>query len=141
MTPESEFQQHFSERVTRRVTWVATKIVTLIVFATIAIFVVGEIVHLLWNALMPALFHLPVIGYWQAVGLMILSWFLFGGLRGLGRRGPRDHQHWRERIRDKWQQRMRDRFEQMSPEEREKFREWIHTRCGPDAASAAQSNP
>jgi positive regulator of sigma E activity len=32
---------------------------------------------LLWNWLMPLLFHLPVITWWQAVGISILSWLLF----------------------------------------------------------------
>jgi hypothetical protein len=27
---------------------------------------------------------LPSIGFWQAVGLMVLSWLLFGGWRGAG---------------------------------------------------------
>jgi hypothetical protein len=52
----------------------------------------------LWNWLMPAIFHLPTIGFWQAVGLLILSHILFRGhhFRGAGRR------HWkRERIRHK----------------------------------------
>src|SRR5580704_19706068 len=71
---------------------------------------VGFVVAGLWNWLMPALFGLKVIGYWQAVGLIILSKILFGGLRGpRGRSGPRLH-GWRER----WKQR--------TPEEREKFR-------------------
>ena len=44
----------------------------------------GQAVLQLWNLLMPAIFGLPSLGYWQAVGLMALSWILFGGLRGFG---------------------------------------------------------
>jgi len=33
----------------------------------------------LWNWLMPAIFRLPSIGFWQAVGLLILSHILFKG--------------------------------------------------------------
>ena len=33
---------------------------------------------ILWNWLMPTLFNLPVIGFWQAVGLNIISGILFG---------------------------------------------------------------
>lgn len=33
----------------------------------------------LWNWLMPALFKLPAIGFWQAVGILILSHILFKG--------------------------------------------------------------
>ena len=30
----------------------------------------------LWNGLMPTIFALPMIGYWQAVGLVLLSGLL-----------------------------------------------------------------
>ena len=40
----------------------------------------------LWNWLMPAIFKLPAIGFWQAVGLLILSHILFKGGH-LGRAG------------------------------------------------------
>lgn len=42
----------------------------------------GWIVKLLWNALMPALFGLTEITYWQAVGLAILARLLIGGVGG-----------------------------------------------------------
>jgi len=71
----------------------------------------GFVVMGLWNWLMPALFGLKVIGYWQAVGLMILSKILFGGFRGArGRSG-----HRLPGTRERWRQR--------TPEEREKFRQ------------------
>ena len=47
----------------------------------------GFVVMGLWNWLMPALFGLKLIGYWQAVGLIILSKLLFGGFRGSAGRG------------------------------------------------------
>lgn len=118
MTPEGAIQQH-ARRWTERI---VTKIMFALIFVPIAIFVFGEIVHLLWNWLMPALFHLPLIGFWQAVGVMALSWLLFGGLRGAGRFGPRH--------RGPWGRRMRARWEEMTPEERDKFREWARGRCG-----------
>ncbi len=74
----------------------------------------GFFVMGLWNWLMPALFGLKPIGYWQALGLFILAKILFGGFRGPGP-GRRS----RERI--------RERMEQMTPEEREKFRQGM---CG-----------
>jgi hypothetical protein len=33
----------------------------------------------LWNALMPAIFKLPEIGFWQAAGLLVLSRIFFKG--------------------------------------------------------------
>lgn len=38
----------------------------------------GLIVMWLWNALMPDIFNLPEIGYWQAVGLVVLAHIFFG---------------------------------------------------------------
>jgi hypothetical protein len=71
----------------------------------------GFVVMGLWNWLMPGLFGLKLIGYWQALGLIILSKILFGGLHGgRGQGGRRLHG-------------MRERWKQRTPEEREKFRQ------------------
>ncbi len=82
----------------------------------------GSAVLYLWNWLMPAIFGLPSITYWQALGLMGLSWLLFGGLRGFGHSHPRWRDHeWRN----------------MSPEERERFRTGMRRRwCHHDDAGA-----
>jgi hypothetical protein len=47
----------------------------------------GYFVKLLWNWLMPAIFHLGTITYWQAFGIVILSKLIFGGIGGGGHRG------------------------------------------------------
>jgi hypothetical protein len=39
----------------------------------------GAVTMWLWNWLMPALFKLPPIGFWQAVGILLLSHILFKG--------------------------------------------------------------
>ena len=72
----------------------------------------------LWNYLMPAIFNLPAINFWQALCLLILSRILFSG-------GPRPmpHRPWSKNLREKW--------EKMSPEEREKFHQRLHSKCGP----------
>jgi hypothetical protein len=52
----------------------------------------GWVVMLLWNWLMPAVFGLPALSYWQAWGILVLCWILFkpwghgGGDRGSDRR-------------------------------------------------------
>jgi len=72
-------------------------IVLILIWGTIAVAGFGSAIWQLWNRLMPALFGLPVIGFWQAVGLMALSWLLFGGWRGAG--GFRGHhRHGRRRA-------------------------------------------
>jgi hypothetical protein len=78
----------------------------------------GLVVMHLWNWLMPALFGLHVVTYWQAVGLLVLSWILFRGPRGWGRPGAYRWNH------------MRGRWQRMTPEEREKFRAAMRARCG-----------
>jgi hypothetical protein len=58
-------------------------------FAILAVFSVAAM--FLWNALMPDIFGLPALNYWQAAGLVILARILFGGQGGLGRLGQRGH--------------------------------------------------
>jgi hypothetical protein len=40
----------------------------------------GWVVMLLWNWLMPDIFGLKQVNYWQAWGLLVLSWILFKGI-------------------------------------------------------------
>jgi hypothetical protein len=98
---------------------VARFAVMAVVIGSIVIAGFGWAVLALWNWLMPAIFGLPPLGFWQAVGLLGLSWILFGGWRGFG--------HHRGHY---WRQRMHERWEQMTPEERENFRKAMAHRCG-----------
>lgn len=41
-------------------------------------------VMLLWNAILPSLLAVGRLGFWQALGLLLLCRILFGGLRGRG---------------------------------------------------------
>jgi len=52
------------------------------VFAAVIALVFGLLLMLLWNWLMPEIFGLPVINYWQGWGLILLSHLLFKGGRG-----------------------------------------------------------
>ena len=76
--------------------------------AAIALFAFlgGEVVKLLWNWLMPPLFGLPVISFWQALGLLALSRILVGG-HGLSR--PQKHRYTLEE-RERFRHVLRDRF-------------------------------
>jgi hypothetical protein len=88
------------------------------ILAMIVIAGFGQAVLQLWNLLMPDIFGLRPITFWQAVGLLALSWILFGGLGMFRVRRP--SAHWRHRI--------SERLEQMPPEERERFREGLKSR-------------
>ena len=63
------------------------------------VFLGSWVTMLLWNVLMPSLFHLPAISWVQALGLLILARLLFGGHGS----GSRIWQHRRRKeIRDRW---------------------------------------
>lgn len=79
------------------------------------VFGFSYIVMLLWNAVIPAITGFKLITFWQAMGLLVLSKILFGGLR-MGGGGPKAH--WKQ----KWQG--------MSPEDRERLKAEWKQRCG-----------
>jgi Ca2+/H+ antiporter, TMEM165/GDT1 family len=120
------FTRNFKEREENmKGRWIlkGMKIALLVLLAAA---VMSFVVMSLWNWLMPGLFALHRINFWQALGLLILGKILFGGFRGP--RGP--HMHWRGRMMERW--------EKMTPEEREKFREGMKGRCGPFGARTVE---
>ena len=106
-----------------------TRILKFLVFGVLFVAIFGFAVMRLWNWLMPGLFGLHALTYWQALGILILSKILFGGFRG-GRHGS--PWYWRRRMTERWQQ--------MTPEEREKFRQGLWG-CYPPRADPKQSGP
>jgi hypothetical protein len=96
--------------------WIFKIIGGMALFA-LAFFLFGYVTMYLWNWLMPTLFHLPYVDFYQAVGLVLLGKILFGGVRMRGGR------HWG--YRKYWKERMAE----MSPEEREKFKTEFAERC------------
>jgi Ca2+/H+ antiporter, TMEM165/GDT1 family len=93
------------------------KLLVLLPIGIVAIALFGYVVMSLWNGLVPPIFGGRVITFWQALGILVLSRILFGGFFGRRSREQR-----RARIIDKW--------ERMTPEEREKFRAGMRSRCG-----------
>ena len=74
----------------------------------------GVVVMLLWNALIPSIFGITSINFWQALGLFALCRILFGGFGGGGKIFAFGHHHFhKRRIREKWMK--------MTPEERDEF--------------------
>ena len=84
----------------------------------------GQAVLLLWNWLLPPLFGVPQITFWQALGLLALSRILFGGF-GLHSSG-----------RSNFRRRMAERWEHMTPEERERFRHGMRGHWGIDRSAS-----
>lgn len=92
--------------------------------AVAGIAAVTWIVMQLWNCLLPDLFTgVSRIGYWQALGVLLLSRILFGGLRGCG------PGHWRKRR----------AYESLTPEEREQLKGRFGQRWGHCCSSKAEA--
>ncbi|MFT3886455.1 MAG: hypothetical protein QM724_13840 [Flavobacteriales bacterium] len=105
------------------------------VFVLAAIAVMGTVVMLLWNAIVPDLTGWGMLTWWKAVGLLVLCKILFGGLNK-GRRGGADGPPWR-----RWKGpeggpgtgmrgHLRDKWKRMTDEERQRMRDELRRRCG-----------
>ena len=88
-----------------------------LVLAVIALLVFGYVLMSLWNWVIPSVTGFHSVTFPQALALLVLSRILFGGFRGRGGGG-----YWRHRMRERWGT--------MTPEERERLRETVRSRCG-----------
>jgi len=100
------------------------------IMAIAAIGIISGIVMLLWNNILPDVFGIRAITYWQSMGILVLSKILFG-FKG-GRPGWGRHHGWGRNMHEK--------LANMTPEERDNFKEqWArraaewhgHPRCYP----------
>jgi hypothetical protein len=95
------------------------------------------VVMLLWNWLVPELFHGPELNYWQTLGILILAKILFAGMGSPRHRHPsswKDKQTWRDRswrhehFRSHWKRKFEEKMDganekEPGREEDEKTRE------------------
>ena len=95
------------------------KIIGFTILAIAATALLGFVVMGLWNNVLAVVLNIPVITFWQALGILVLSKILFGGFKGScgGHRGG----HWKKEIQEKWHT--------MTPEEREKIKQEWRNRC------------
>ena len=86
-----------------------------VLFGIVWVGVMGLVVSGLWNVLVPSLFGLRAISFWQALGLFFLSRVLFGRFGGWGpwMRKSRFVRGWKS----------------LTPEERQRFRQAMGQRC------------
>ncbi|MDD2799228.1 MAG: hypothetical protein PHV20_11610 [Bacteroidales bacterium] len=78
------------------------------------------LVMFLWNWLVPSIFHLTAITFWQAAGLFALSRLLFGGFHF------KRHRHRPPFANPQF----RDKFMNMTDEEKADFKnQWKHRCC------------
>lgn len=97
------------------------KIIGCIIIALAVGALLGYVVMALWNNVLAEVLHVPFVSFWQAIGLLILSKILFGGIKG--RWGGGDH------CGGGWKNKMREKWHAMTPEEREKLKEEWMERC------------
>lgn len=82
------------------------------IFCLLWIVLFSTAVFFLWNWLIPSIFGLASISFWQAIGLLVLCKILFSGF-GMHKLHHRRMHAQRNMFREKWLR--------MSPEEREEF--------------------
>ncbi len=99
----------------RKVKKVFFVLAAFIVFAT----VIGTVVMLLWNAIIPNILNTRPIKFWEAVGLLCLVRLLTGGFRG----------GWKRKMRGKKRAR-KEKWINMTEEERAEFKSRWKERCG-----------
>lgn len=90
------------------------KILKWTVVCVLFVFLFGYITMMLWNWLLPEIFGLRAINFWQALGLLLLSKILFGGFKGKGWGSSHEGIHWKQRYYQK--------MSGMTPEEKDRFK-------------------
>jgi hypothetical protein len=85
----------------RWIFWAPLAIAGFVVFIAIG----GEVVMQLWNWLLPPIFGVREVSFWQALGILALCRILFGGFGGRGcSRSKRMNAEERERLRQRMQE-------------------------------------
>lgn len=87
----------------KRVIRIVMMVIGGVALGVLIAFLLGWVVMLLWNWLMPPIFGLPTIGFWKAWGLVILAHILFkAGRHGPGHDGHfHPHPHWKDKFKEK----------------------------------------
>jgi len=123
---------------------IAGMVVMGLVGAALFALVFGWLVMILWNWLMPGIFHLGTIVYWQAFGIVILAKLIFGagtgGRHGGPRGGPWKGGPWGGQhgsSRDNWLY-YRDFWEE---EGRHAFDQYLDRKKAEDAGRTASGQP
>lgn len=102
-------QSHFEEtehKDSMDVWWekrnIPQKVATIFGFIILGVgllFLFGSVVMLLWNWLMPEIFGLKTLSYWQAWGVLALSCILFGRIGGGGGKGSSSDRKRKRKLR------------------------------------------
>jgi hypothetical protein len=120
---------------TRRGWWV----VKFVVFGLLMVVLLGLLTQFLWNFIMPDIFGLRVINFWQGLAMFVLAKLIFG-FGGGGRSkwsGYRNH---------RWKHEWAEKYSKLSPEERERFKQklkdkWCSWEENPVKSAETQKDP
>ncbi len=96
------------------------KIGKFVLLGIAAITIFTFIVMLLWNWLIPIIFNGPVVTFWQAAGLLLLSKIIFSGIW-------KDHKPFDDK-RSIWRKKFEEKLNNISEEEMEKFKSKFHSK-------------
>jgi hypothetical protein len=107
------------------------KAIKFICIASLAVFLFAYVVMLLWNCLIPSIFGISSITFWQAAGLLLLSRLLFGTFHRCGGGGHKRHGYWKNKMKEK--------YKNMTPEEKERFKEKFGRYCNPSCDDDPES--
>jgi hypothetical protein len=92
-------------------------------FIALALLVLGNVIMFLWNEILVETTGVQPLNFWKAVGLLLLSRILVGGLRFGGSK-----RSWSEK-RKQYKSRWKNKWMDMSDEERSEFKEKWKERC------------
>ncbi|PJZ50326.1 hypothetical protein [Leptospira saintgironsiae] len=98
------------------------KFFLIIFFMPLFFFGLAYAVWQLWNWLLPDIFGIKQISYWQALGLFVLSHILFKGGHWFGpghHHGHRERAHWKRRMKEKMRHKLQQKLDQIDRELRE----------------------
>ena len=107
------------------------KMILMPIFFIAMVIVIGFAVMYLWNWLMPEIFDLQTINYWQAMGILVLSKILFGGCGHKSKCCGSKHGNqgqWKHKFKHKWSN--------MSEEDKSKWQEKFGYCCEPKSKKA-----
>ena|ERR1041384_2713738 len=115
---------------TRRGWWIAK----FVVFGLLMVVLLGLLTQFLWNFVMPDIFGLPVINFWQGLAMFVLAKMIFGFGGGRGKwSGYRNH---------RWKHQWVEKYSKLSPEERERLKQKFKDKwCSWEEDSARQTEP
>ena len=103
----------------------AAKGVLFLLFGAAFMAAIGAVVMYLWNAILPRVVGVNPLGYWDALGLLVLCRILFGSFHGGHKgRGPGKKFGRKKRWMEKWSN--------MSEEEKAQMKERWRQKCRPE---------